>query len=248
VTAVSDTYLNWALRLGRPAGQAQDAVFPLGFPTSCARDIPLPSLSDMADYRRARRIGLRSLVFSFAGTFGGSYDLATVITAAKELGRTRKDDIHFVIAGDGDNAARLRRAAAGVGNVSTIGWQDRQDLERLLQMSDVGLAPYIQSAKQSLPNKLYEYMAAGSPILSSLRGESRTLLAKEHVGLTYVPENVSSLIACVRRISTHPGLRRLMGERSLALFNSRFRAENIYSAMAGHVTRFNTASPLARSI
>jgi glycosyltransferase involved in cell wall biosynthesis len=241
VTAVSETYLDWALRLAKRCRQANDQVFPLGFPTD-ALNISPPRQCEIEDYRRTCHIPPGSVLFSFAGTFGNSYDLSTMVGAARILRRVGESDIHFVIAGDGDNGNHIRKLAVDADNVSLPGWLGRLDLQRLLLMSDVGVAPYVDSAKQSLPNKLYEYMAAGLPILSSLMGESRVLLAEQSIGLFYRPGDAAALAASIRWIAARPELRRNMGIKGLELFNRRFRANRIYKAMGSHITRIVTQS------
>jgi glycosyltransferase involved in cell wall biosynthesis len=239
LTAVSDTYLDWSLKIARRSKRELDIVFPLGFPTS-ATDLPRPSAGDTNEFLDHQRIPRGSVLFSFAGTFGSSYDLATVIQAARALGQSKDNKIHFLIAGDGDNGKSPRKLAENVENVTFLGWLDRLDLQRLLLLSDVGIAPYIRSAPQSLPNKIYEYMAAGLPILSSLEGEACDLLTDERIGLTYSPENVASLVSNVRTLAAQTDFRRAMGARALNLFNSRYRASHVYQAMAGHIVRLGT--------
>ena len=167
-----------------------------------------------------------------------------MVGAARILGRSGESGIHFVIAGDGDNRNYIRNLARDVGNLSFPGWLDRQDLQRLLLMSDVGVAPYVDSAKQSLPNKLYEYMAAGLPILSSLVGESRKLLSEESIGLFYRPGDAAALAGSSRWIAARPELRQNMGSKSLELFNRRFSEDRIYKAMCDHITHL-VAQPIA---
>jgi glycosyltransferase involved in cell wall biosynthesis len=145
-----------------------------------------------------------------------------------------------VIAGDGDNGKTLRKLAAGLKNITFLGWLDRLELKRILLISDVGIAPYVRSATQSLPNKIYEYMAAGLPILSSLHGEARDLLIKEKIGLAYSPENVASLVNSVQMLTVDADLRRGMGLRALRLFHSRFSGDRIYQALAKHIERLGT--------
>jgi glycosyltransferase involved in cell wall biosynthesis len=235
VTAVSETYLDWSLRLARRPRRPEDQVFPLGFPTDASK-LPRPHQCEIENFRGTCRIPRGSLLFSFAGTFGNSYDLSTMVGAARILGRSGESGIHFVIAGDGDNRNYIRNLARDVGNLSFPGWLDRQDLQRLLLMSDVGVAPYVDSAKQSLPNKLYEYMATGLPILSSLVGESRKLLSEESIGLFYRPGDAAALAGSSRWIAARPELRQSMGLKSLELFNRRFSEDRIYKAMCDHIT------------
>ena len=239
LTAVSATYLDWSLKTARRAKRELDVVFPLGFP-DCAADLPHPNTGEVNEFLDRHGIPRKSVLFLYAGTFGSSYDLATVIQTARALEQAKDSNIHFVIAGDGDNGKSLRKLAQNINNVTLLGWLERPELQRLLLISDVGMAPYGRAATQSLPNKLFEYMAAGLPILSSLSGEARCLLTNEGIGLAYSPGDVASLVSTVRSLAAGPDLRRTMGTRALGLFNSRFRASHIYQVMAEHIERLGT--------
>lgn len=239
LTAVSETYLDWALKIAKRPRRELDTVFPIGFP-ACATDSSHPSVCERAEFLDRYGIPSGSVLFSFAGTFGSSYDLATVVEAAQSLGQSKDNHIHFAIAGDGDNAAALRKLAAGVQNITFLGWLGRLELQRLLLVSDIGVAPYTRSAMQSLPNKIYEYMAAGLPIMSSLKGEACDLLAAERIGVTYTPEEVESLVSNARTLAAQADLRQAMGARALRLFDRRFSAKHVYQAMAEHIVRLGT--------
>jgi glycosyltransferase involved in cell wall biosynthesis len=91
----------------------------------------------------------------------------------------------FVLSGEGDCGEAWRREAAGVDNVIFTGWIDGVELHWLRNRATIGLAAYARSAPQSLPNKIFEYLSAGIPVLSSLEGEAKVLLASQELGLSY---------------------------------------------------------------
>jgi glycosyltransferase involved in cell wall biosynthesis len=99
----------------------------------------------------------------------------------------------------------------------------------------VGLAPYVEGAGQSLPNKPFEYMAAGLPIISSLPGELEALLRQEGIGLQYKAGDVESLVGAIKFLVEHPDERRRMAIRSRMLFEKRFAADIIYSRYVEHL-------------
>lgn len=230
IVSVSDTYLAWALDYAdRPKGYT-DAVFPLGYDTSTVTG-PSASATDI----RAK-FGLRAddLIVTFVGVFGFSYDLETVIHAARVL--QRKDDaVKILLIGDGDTGPRIRAMAQGLTNLIVTGWLDDQSIQELLGLSAVGLAAYSEKATQSLPNKSFEYMAAGLPLLSSLSGELEDLILREKIGLSYVAGDVDSLVHQIVWLREHPAERRLMGERVRKLFDQRYRAEVIYPEYVAHL-------------
>jgi glycosyltransferase involved in cell wall biosynthesis len=84
----------------------------------------------------------------------------------------------------------------------------------------------------SLPNKLFEYMSAGLPILLGLQGEARELVIAERIGLCYSPGNPLELAAVVRTIASDDNLRSELAANAKRLFRSRYRPEILYGGYA----------------
>src|SRR5439155_1642902 len=88
--------------------------------------------------------------------------------------------------------------AAGLDNVEFLGWLDAGALARLLGTSDLGLACYRRGATQTVTYKLFEYLAAGLPVLCSLAGEMGDVLRRERVGFVYRAEDPADLARVIR--------------------------------------------------
>ena len=236
IFACSNTYLQWALNYAGREGGENDAVFVLGYVRPGLDGDISP---DVWRARLDRDWGVRqdSFVATFLGQFGASYDLETVIEAARRLSLENTNHIHFVLAGNGDKNAKLRELAQGLSNVSFTGWLDQTAMVALLRSSSVGLAAYTDKALQSLPYKPFEYMAAGLPIVSSLKGELANLLEGEAIGLQYEAGNATSLAGCLSQLAQQPDLREKMGQRALKLFEQRFSTEVIYPAFVAQLLK-----------
>jgi glycosyltransferase involved in cell wall biosynthesis len=227
VTAVSETYLKWGLGYGSRSCKDTDGIYPLGYciPNAKAQDINQMRANGLRSKYGIRRDGM---VVTYAGTFGASYDLETVIMAAKKLQQQRNNSIQIVIAGSGDKEFRLREMAKGLRNVVFTGWLDPISIFTLLRLSTIGLAAYTRTALQSLPFKPCEYWAAGLPILSSLGGELKRLINDLKVGLYYRPGDADSLINGIEWFSNHPDETSIMRNSARKLFEEEFDAEVIY--------------------
>jgi glycosyltransferase involved in cell wall biosynthesis len=234
VVAISPAYLNWGLRLAGRSQRAADGVFPMGYPgLGAGQDTAVAS-------RRQELVvqyGLSAarLIITFVGTFTPSFDLETVIEAARALHEAGNTGIRFMLVGEGEQGVRLRRQAADLPNVTFTGWCDHASVAAILGLSSLGLAPYRADTLISLPNKPYEYMAAGLPILSSLRGELERLLAEEGNGLQYTAGDAAGLVERALWLADHPDDMARMGAKSLELFTRRFRAEVVYPSLAKHL-------------
>ena len=70
----------------------------------------------------------------------------------------------------------------------------------------------------ALPNKLFEYIAAGLPLLAANYPEARRLVTTHDVGLTFEPYDPQSIAAAINRLIDEPDLRaRFQANTSVAL-------------------------------
>ncbi|MFN8582187.1 MAG: glycosyltransferase [Gemmatimonadaceae bacterium] len=231
VTAVSGDYLQWALQVAERAPTDHDRVFPIGFAVD-----PGPPIA-WGESVIGRRLSIpdADMVVAFGGMFGTSYDLDTVVEAARLLERTPGHRIRFVIAGDGDKAASLRRRARDLQSLVFCGWLDERDMRALLGRAAVGLAAYAAEAQQSLPNKPFEYMASGLALVSSLTGELADLIAREGIGRQFTARNATSLARELLWLWQHPEERTQMGARAHHLLSTRYHAARIDQSLAEHL-------------
>jgi glycosyltransferase involved in cell wall biosynthesis len=231
VVASSEGLLTWALRkASRPAG-ALDMVIPIGAPAGSG---PLPATGAIAALRERLR---GATICVFLGSLGHAWDPFVVCDAAESA---QRDDgappLHFVIAGDGPRRAAVEARAGKLPNVTVLGWLDATGIRQLLGIADIGLAPY-SLAPEAVPNKVYEYLAAGLPVVGSMHGEAARLLEKHSVGLTFAAGDASALLTQIRLLSNMPDLRKDMAASAIRLFEREFRADVVYDAYARHVER-----------
>lgn len=235
ILAVSDGYLEWGLRYAGRARQSGDAVFPHAYPR------PTPDAGAVARARgelEALGVDRRRVICAFVGSFGRTYDLGTVIEAARLLWREDRADVQFVLAGDGERRAAWHKQAAGLSNVVFTGWLSAQAITALLGMARFGLAAYAADAPQGLPNKLGEYLSAGIPVLSSLRGETARLLHEAGCGASYPAGDAPALAALLKQLSANETARAEMGRRALERYDAEFSAQSVYGRLADHLEEF----------
>lgn len=231
LTAMSRFVFDWALRhAGRP-GRAADGVFPLGYQAP----VVAPDARERAgDDLRAMGVDPAKTICWFVGQLGRVYDVATVIEGARALWQRGRADVQLVISGDGDNAAALRARARDLPNVVFTGWVNTAQIAWLMAVAGVGLAA-VRPVGEALPNKLFEYLSAGLPVLSSLRGEAEGLLARHGCGVTYPPGDVAAFVEAVERLAGDIALRETMGRNATALYAAGYSSEAVYGRMAAHL-------------
>lgn len=232
IVAISQGCLDWALRYaGRTQGPL-DAVYYTGYP-----DEPAPAVTpDPAAASVRERRAASAVIFTFIGTFGQSYELRLVCEVARRLAAEGAKDVHFALVGDGEQMPSIRRATSGMPNVSLLGWMTAAQIREVLALTDVGLVP-VRSVPDAMPNKAFEFLAAGVPILSSVVGEMGRLLATADAGRSYPSGDADALARLVKELAGDPALRQRLARNAQELFRARFRASAIYASYAKHVER-----------
>jgi glycosyltransferase involved in cell wall biosynthesis len=136
-----------------------------------------------------------------------------------------KVDLNIV----GGNAESLRywREKPGLpSNVTFHGHIPHADVPRLLAGFDIVVAPYQRkvtvaggggdSAEYMSPLKIFEYMAAGRPMICSDLPVLREVLTSDVNALLVAPDDVSAWVAAVDRLRTSPDLRNRLGRQARA--------------------------------
>lgn len=122
----------------------------------------------------------------FAGSLGPSYDIPTLMEVARRLEGT-SSKIRLIVAGDGPYAAQLTKFIKDRDNerLLFVGKLTPKELAGLYGSCDIALCAYTARSNVEMPDKIYDYTAAGLPVINSLRGEVRTVICDQKIGLQY---------------------------------------------------------------
>jgi glycosyltransferase involved in cell wall biosynthesis len=153
----------------------------------------------------------------FAGAFRNWHGAINLARAVKVLHDRGRSDIGAVFVGNGPERQAVQDEAAALPNVVFTGEVPHAQMPAVLSHADVGVAPFEIGAHEPLslgfywsPLKMFEYMAAGLPVVAPAVDRIPTLVAHEREGLLYDPAQSGSLAAALERLMD-PALRREMG-------------------------------------
>lgn len=222
---VSKRFMSWALRYARRPQNQWDEVFYLG-----ARS----NLSYSSENNRIVQqfsVLQTKFVVTFIGTMSTYHNPEIMLTVADTFA---KEDVLFVLAGDGDAFDEISWKAQGKTNVLLPGWLTQDEIAALLSVSAVGVCT-TPTQIDLFPNKAFSYLSAGLPLISAFDGDLAELIDEEKIGFNYQPGDVAAIIAAVRKLRDEPELREHMATNALRLFNERMSSEAIYSAYCDRV-------------
>jgi hypothetical protein len=164
-----------------------------------------------ADPELMASFGLRDrFVLSFVGTIGMCSGLDVMLRAARLLKEKGRDDIGFLLVGDGAVRQELETAARaqGLDNLAFAGRQPKERIPAFIAASGACLA-HLQKAElftTVLPSKIFEAAAMERPIVLGVTGQAAALVERAGAGLCIEPENEQELVAAVERLAGDPEL------------------------------------------
>lgn len=159
------------------------------------------SLDIIYDFEKSLPLKLDNEIwFVFAGTLGPSYDLKTMLKSFNEL-NGEAVNAKLIIAGDGSERWYLEQFIQVSGNkkIVYVGKLSKAQLVKLYSKCDVGLNVYGAYSNVEMPDKFYDYSAAGLAIINSLKGEVANLIVDHSLGLNYIAANSESLLSAYKR-------------------------------------------------
>ena len=161
-----------------------------------------------------KKLGLtENFVITYAGALGPANDIPILLKAANLL--RKKEDIHFLIVGDGKDREKLITMAKNLNlsNITFLGARPKSEIPRILAASDACLAilQNIPMFRTTYPNKVFDYMAAGRPTLLAIDGVIREVVEAASGGVFVPPGDYQALASAVVNLAADPFEAKQMG-------------------------------------
>lgn len=180
----------------------------------------------------------------YAGNLGPMQDLETVMEAA----RVHENDPNFnlTIAGGGILEEALRAKSAGQTATRFLGRLSRPEVNELYLESDFQLVTLkdIPIFRTNVPSKLQASLAAGVPVITTVKGDVANLINQHDAGIVAEPDDSSSLAAAFSEaLRTSPADRARMGRNARQLYEeqmSRSAGTSAIVSIIGGVIRKGT--------
>ena len=221
ITGVTPSALEWGLRKAKREKSPLDRVVYIGY-----KDEKLAPETLEKELQNWASMGITESTFNFTyfGTFSSStLDMVTVIRAFNKLSKENLD-VRLVLCGDGDAFNEFKQAAKGNTRIIFPGWCSNSQIQSILQISNVGLYPFrnLEDFKNAFGNKIIGYLAAGIPVITSLKGFPNLYLKKYDSGKNYVEGDPDSCYQTMKAFSDDIVLTKRMGENARKRFEKEF--------------------------
>ena len=227
VVALSPSYLSWARRHSPMSQFPNGKVVPLGAP------IDDESVSAMSPNPSERRGAV------FVGTLSRVFDFPRLIRAWALL-ESDQPDLTFrhplTIVGSGSEMAAIRAQVAPLKHVRVIGQVEHTRALSLMSRSAVGLAPYARGDFHTMPNKFFEYLSAGLPLVSSLGGDAGDLINDQGAGFSDPNATPGWVARRLFAILSDSSLRESMSQNAIQLAK-RFSRQRLTEELADDLVK-----------
>jgi glycosyltransferase involved in cell wall biosynthesis len=192
----------------------------LNFKTFTAAQKSLPEVAE----RFANRF-----VVSFIGGIDAVRGIEYLLEAASDLGH-KIPDLLLLIVGDGQSLESLRNKAFQLNICDKVvfeGFKPSSHMQAYIESSDICVIPHLRSEQtdNSSPNKLFQYMYFGKPVISSNCKSLEKLILEENCGLIFNDRNSHHLAEQILKLYTDPVLRRKLGENGSKSVMARYNWE-----------------------
>ncbi|WP_279130995.1 glycosyltransferase family 4 protein [Photobacterium phosphoreum] len=179
---------------------------------------------------RPEGVNNSDLMVIFTGTHGIANGLDAVLDTAVELQKRGREDIKLVLVGQGKLKPELERkvTALALKNVVFHPPVNKEKLAGLMVSADVGmqvLANIPAFYYGTSPNKFFDYIAAGLPVINNYPGWLAGMIQEKKCGFVVEPENPTAFANALEQAASDRKVLSEMGIRSRQLAENQFNRQ-----------------------
>jgi glycosyltransferase involved in cell wall biosynthesis len=187
-------------------------------------------------------------VCAYVGTIGMAAGLDVVLRAARIFRDRGRDDIRFLLVGDGATRLELQARALdqGLDNVIFTGLVGKPMVPRILRSVDACLVHLRKRElfESVLPSKIFEASGMGRPVILGVKGCAASLLREARAGICIEPENEHDLVKAVESLAADPRFARALGTNGMDYVHRHFDRDALSSRYLHVIRQSIDASPI----
>jgi glycosyltransferase involved in cell wall biosynthesis len=177
-------------------------------------------------------VGPNDFVAVFTGAHGIANGLDAVLDAAAELKKRGREDIDLLFIGDGRMKPGLvdRVERERLNNCRFMEPMPKKALNRLVASADAGLmilANVPAFYYGTSPNKFFDYIASGLPVLNNYPGWLADLIVENRCGIAVKPDSPALFADALIELADNPDVRKEMGKNARRLAEQEFNRDDL---------------------
>lgn len=142
---------------------------------------------------------------SYIGTIGMAHSIITIVKTAKIIENDYpKLPIKFFLIGSGAEHNYIKKIIVDkkIKNIKILPNIPRNKIVSYLKITHISIIHLKKSElfKTVIPSKLFENIAMGIPLVHGVLGESKKLVLKHKIGITFTPENSKELCKSILKL------------------------------------------------
>ena len=196
--------------------------------------VMIPNGSDLEVFHPSKRakltlpgVGADDFVAGFTGAHGVANGLDALLAVAEELHRRGDRRVKLAFIGDGKEKERLAARATELGLTNCLFFPPvpKSELGAITASLDCGLMVLRDVPafyRGTSPNKFFDYLAAGIPVINNYPGWLAGLIQENRCGLVVPPGNVAAFADALQRLAADAPECRAMGAAARVLAEKEF--------------------------
>ncbi|NQV77621.1 MAG: glycosyltransferase family 4 protein [Lutibacter sp.] len=192
-------------------------------PNGCDLDI----FSTIIDSQRPIETEIGDFLCLYSGTHGVANGLDILIDVAEILTQKKRSDIKFILIGQGKYKKDLeeKTRCKNLKNIIFLDPVNKNELGKLMNACDIGmqlLANIPEFYNGTSPNKFFDYISAGLPVLNNYPGWISNLIEEKNCGVTIPPDDPGAFADGLLKISNNRNKLNLMSINAKQLARKSF--------------------------
>jgi len=186
-----------------------------------------PNLETVPPLAQTRKIAL------YPGNLGDTNQGQLLLDAALELQARGRNDITVVLIGDGPMREELVAKSHDLDTLEVLPLLPKTELVHWVKSAMAVLVTFkpVPVLQTNSPNKLFEALAAGVPVVQTTEGWMRDLVDQHGCGLSSPPDDAGALASCLERLADNPDEAATMGRRARQLAEGEFSRDHLAERM-----------------
>lgn len=182
------------------------------------------------------------VIACFTGAHGLANGLDNILDAAQALKSRGDDKVIILFVGEGGVKPSLMERAKrqNLDNCIFLNAMPKHQLVGLLNAADIGLMPLANVPAfyyGTSPNKFFDYISCGLPVLNNYPGWLADMINEYKCGKAVPPDNVNSLADALHEMASNKKALLEMGQKGKQLAKDKFNREILSDQFSQFITK-----------